>query len=71
MNDPWAEICEAVLSYAENKPVEQRVRLMRNVADYAGDEAKTADLRKRAAQLEAAHNACLELRLQFEKEGQS
>lgn len=67
MNDPWEELCEAVLAYAEDKPVEKRVRLMRHIADYAGDPDKTANLRHHAAQLEAAHYACRELRLEFKK----
>lgn len=63
MTDPWTELCEAVLTYAETQPIEKRIRLMRILADYAGDPDRTAEMRQHAAELEAAHYRCRELRL--------
>lgn len=63
MTEPWAELCEAVLTYAESQPIEKRIRLMRILADYAADPDRTAEMRQHAAELEAAHYRCRELRL--------
>jgi hypothetical protein len=65
MITPWQELCDAVLDYANDKPVEKRIRLMRILADYAGDPDRTAELRQHAAELEAAHYRCRELHLKL------
>ncbi len=69
MNDPWKKLCDAVLTYAEDKPVEQRIEVLRILADYAGDPERTAEMRSHAAELEAAHYRCRELHLKLQPKG--
>ena len=62
------ELTEFVLTSLEHEPVERRIRIMRTIADLAGDPARTAEIRQHAAELEAAHYRCRELLLKLQPE---
>lgn len=54
MVNPRAELFQFILEKSEYEPTPKRVRLLRALAEYAGSEKATAELRSLADCLEAA-----------------
>lgn len=56
---------EEAQAHAESLPVRRRIQLLRALAEFAGNEAETNELRSLAADLEAADHRCREFAFRF------